>query len=291
LSEAYTYRLPQERETEPRSLIFGRFRVRFAYGRSQDSRAAKARGQDYLALRLNRERLAFVLCDGVSQSFFGDLAAGILGDLLLDWMWDRPITKKTLRSFEQDLTGKLTTWMEQAKLAVEHYRLPPHMPAMVQEVLERKRGLGSETMFACGLVQLPDRAHPEGILQLAWLGDTRLQLWHGAREGTARLNANWDERGRWSTHEGPKGGPLGAYLDTLEGVDRLIAYSDGFLPVADRLALADETALAKFVQDLLESPTSDDVSLLDIAILPEPHPSDCPVMTAIANQPPDLDTL
>jgi hypothetical protein len=278
VTDVYTFRLPQEIETAPSALSYGRFCVRYAYGRSSDSQVSDDPGQDYIAFRINLERLAFVLCDGVSQSFYGDLAARVLGDLLLDWLWDRTSQWCTESEFQSALATQLETWTEKGRKIVDSYRLPKDVPAMVLDVLERKRGQGSETMFVCGLLNLPDRKNKSGSIALAWMGDTRLQLWNGEDQKTRLLKASWDTNQRWSSHGGLKGGAPGTYLTNFEEIDRVIGYSDGLVSVEQKLSQAHEGDLDSLIQKLLQSPTSDDVSLIDLVLLPKTAKTKIPLI-------------
>jgi hypothetical protein len=278
VTDVYTFRLPQEIETAPSALSYGRFCVRYAYGRSSDSQTSDDLGQDYIAFRINLERFAFVLCDGVSQSFYGDLAARVMGDLLLDWLWDRSPKWRTEREFQSTLASQLEAWTEKGKQIVGSYRLPEDVPTMVADVLERKRDQGSETMFVCGLLNLPDRKNKRGSIALAWMGDTRLQLWMGEDQKTDLLNASWDTNQRWSSHGGLKGGTPGTYLTNFEEVDRVIGYSDGFVSVEQKLSQANEADLDSLIQKLLQSPTSDDVSFIDLVVLPKSVKTKIPLL-------------
>jgi hypothetical protein len=282
LTDVYTFRLPQEIETAPSALSYGRFCVRYAYSRSSDSRASDDPGQDYIAFRINLEHLAFVLCDGVSQSFFGDLAARFLGDLLLDWLWDQSADWRTEGGFQSALTSQSEAWTEKGRQIVDTYRLPEDVPAMVLDVLERKRDQGSETMFVCGLLNLPDRKNMLGSIALAWMGDTRLQIWKGDDQKTDLLNASWDTNQRWSSHGGLKGGSPGTYITDFEAVDRVIGYSDGLVSVEQKLSQANEGDLDTFIQKLLRSPTSDDVSLIDLILLPKSVKTKIPLLASLS---------
>lgn len=278
---AYTFRFPQEVETDPSVLTYGRFRVRFAYGRSGDSRKNNDPGQDYMALRLDHERLAFVLCDGVSQSFYGDLAAHVLGDLLLDWLWAQQ-GKLTNDRFQQELTAQLNSWTAQGREAVERFHLPDDLAPMVHGVLEKKRALGSETMFVAGLLTLPGRDLPDGQLCLAWLGDSRLQLHRADLDLTSSLGADFSSEYRWSTHTGVKSGEPGVYIKPPGAAERVLAFSDGLEPVEHLLVEAGEADLGAYIQDLQTSPTSDDISFLDMMLMPEAGREKVPLIAPLA---------
>jgi len=83
-----SHRIDQSQPLPLTTIIGERFSYRFAFDRSADSIKANEPGQDYIAIIASDDRIAFVLCDGVSQSFYGDLAARILGDQLVAWLWE-----------------------------------------------------------------------------------------------------------------------------------------------------------------------------------------------------------
>ena len=83
-----SHRTDQSQQLPLTTVIGERFSYRFAFDRSADSIKANEPGQDYIAIIAADDRIAFVLCDGVSQSFYGDLAARILGDQLVTWLWE-----------------------------------------------------------------------------------------------------------------------------------------------------------------------------------------------------------
>ena len=87
-----TQRVPQTIETPVTFTPVPGAYVRFAYSRSSDSMASQIEGQDYLCFRHNDQKLVFIIADGVGSSFCGNLAARILGDNLLDWLWSADIT-------------------------------------------------------------------------------------------------------------------------------------------------------------------------------------------------------
>src|SRR5258708_34459180 len=103
--------IPQQHETAPSAVRRERFAYRFAYGRSADSRAHDALGQDYLALCDDGARFAFAVCDGVSQSFLGDVAARIIGDELVRRLWTARLSDdaETLRDMLESALAALTT--------------------------------------------------------------------------------------------------------------------------------------------------------------------------------------
>jgi len=248
--------LPQETETPLSWVQRKRFGYRFAYARSSDSKINNDKGQDYLVFREMDQRLAFSLCDGVSQSFFGDLAARILGDALLDWFWEN---YKNNENIVEELLPVLRGLTNRAREMVEQYSLPVEIPVMVRDVLERKRSIGSESTFVSGLLDVR-----ENRLALVWMGDSRLRLWNAKLELTTKLGDTFHTRERWSSHKGLIG-ELHAYASTLKSVRRLAVYSDGLAAFDDRINtfVSDET-LRQLITETETSATSDDVSLIEV---------------------------
>jgi len=261
--------IPQHRDLPVQAASVGPFRIRFLYARSADSREAGQPGQDYLAFRSDGHRLAFALCDGVGQSFYGDLAARFLGDALVEWLWALPEPVSEPEAFRRELAAHLRALTGPASAHLQAVALPGDLPPMVREVLEQKRAMGSETTFVCGCLLEPTPATPQGQLLLAWMGDSRLRLWGQEGERTADLGASWDVAQRWSTRDGPKGGEPGIYVGPLVGIAHVQAYSDGLLSQEDALhPQLEDAALDRLVATLGEEPTSDDISFLQIDYRP-----------------------
>src|SRR6266508_1024083 len=94
-------------ETPLQSKHDGPFEYWHAYSRSADSRASGDTGQDYLTFHVYDGRFVFALCDGVSQSFYGDLAARLLGDMLVNWLAADPACASTSEAFALELADRL----------------------------------------------------------------------------------------------------------------------------------------------------------------------------------------
>ncbi|MGB9890763.1 MAG: protein phosphatase 2C domain-containing protein, partial [Anaerolineae bacterium] len=254
---AETIRIDPARETPVTARQRARFGYRYAYARSADSRAQNEPGQDYLTLREDGVRLAFALCDGVSQSFYGDLAARLLGDALVDWLWERQFPDPG--AFREGLAAFLDGLVEAASAQVAAYPLPEALPPLLRQVLEEKRGLGSETTFIAGLLDTD-----AGLLYLAWMGDSRLRLWGPDGEFTARLGDAFHTQERWSTRRG-RIGELHTAVVPLKELRYLIAYSDG-LARLDKIMTRHfrDASIQAMIDDTLIRPESDDVSFLEI---------------------------
>lgn len=231
---------------------------RFMFARSAESQANGDPGQDFLAYREEGSRLAVVLCDGVSQSFYGDLAARFLGKRLLDWLWAlEPGDEEALR---MQLLNFLAGLVPEAAREVAAVQLPASLPQMLVQVLEEKRALGSETMFTAALF---DRAY--GRVVLASLGDMRTRVWSATgREITVSLGEKHDSSQRWSTLMGPKGQPRVKILD-LRAISSLVLYSDGLASMDDSSVNTISNAiLSRAIQQTFLDPKSDDISFFEI---------------------------
>lgn len=237
------------------------FTFRYAFDRSADSQKAGAPGQDYLTVIAEGKRLAFVLCDGVSQSFYGDLAARILGGSLVDWLWAGDLPPERA-NFEQALEVFLDQLNLTAHAEVENFTLPADLAPMLRTVLDRKRSLGSETTFMAGCL---DQA--QGRVWLAWMGDSRLRIWRDMQERTDLLLGldNFQTRERWSTHRG-RIGTLHTVVLPADEITRLLTYSDGLARLDRRVGSRSPSpaTLEQVISESQKLPVSDDISLLEV---------------------------
>lgn len=251
-------KISQDAETPPSVVETGRFQIRYAYARAAESRAAQEPGQDGLAFACDDRRVAFVLCDGVSQSFFGNIAARILCDGLLSWLID--LEPDLAESVVADALGaRLAEMCPSATVEVDAHPLPL-LPPMVAEVLEQKRRLGSESMFVAGRVDDGKR------LVLAWMGDSRLRVFTREGESSAVSAASFRTEQRWSTRRGQVHGPFNCVVLCLDApVERVVAYSDGLLALDGTSASLSDGELSAMIESTWISPKSDDVSFIEVA--------------------------
>jgi len=259
------------------------FPHRYAYARSSDTRAANEPGQDYLAFRYDARAFVFALCDGVSQSFYGDLAARIIGDALVAWLWDAlPDDASAQRAA---LAEHLRALTERATAQVQQHAIPESVPAMLRDVLEQKRAMGSESIFACGRIDLPSATLPDGRIVLAWMGDARVRLWNGIVERTRELGDTFHTAQRWSTRQGLVGGELNFFAAPLEynqqrQFNLLMVYSDG-LASLDAIPKSPKNATVQtLIADSAETPNSDDISFLEVWFGKMPGTLDAPPLAA-----------
>jgi len=258
-----TIRTNQQLKTPITSIVGKTYSFRYGYERSADSILAGTEGQDYIAIKYDATRIAFALCDGVSQSFFGDIAARILGDAVLDWLWNYQGLRTSSPSiFENQLSMFLDQLTVPARRQVQQFQLPGGLALMLPEVLEKKRALGSETTFVAGTIDFTSRR-----VFLAWMGDSRLRLWDSKQEKSSTLlgNENFQTKERWSSHRGRIGSLHTIILSTSQ-IDRCILYSDGLAKLDRKVGnlIPSSTTLEQLMEDSHHFPASDDISYLEI---------------------------
>jgi len=245
------------------ALIGKKYSFRYGFERSGDSILSDTEGQDYIAINYDYAHMAFALCDGVSQSFFGDIASRLLGNALVEWLWENGgLLDSNRSSFENHLSSFLDQLTDKARQQVQQFQLPAGLALMLPEVLEKKRALGSETTFIAGFINF----NTHRIL-LAWMGDSRLRLWQSNNELSSTLlgNEKFLTRERWSTHRG-RIGTLHTAIVSTQQIDRCLLYSDG-LAKLDRKAgkyIPGTRTLEQLIEDSRHYAGSDDISYLEV---------------------------
>jgi hypothetical protein len=258
--------LPQNTETNIARQRKGNFHYRYAYSRSADTQKANDLGQDFLAFSSHKNRFAFALCDGVSQSFYGDLGASILGTKLLQWFWGLDIRQHHEKASAL-LRNELLLLAEDATSQVSNFIIPDHVPNFVLPALEKKRAIGSESTFVAGVLDKETQT-----ACFAWMGDSRLKVWQGKEEILAPFEGRFLTSERWSTRKGPVG-ELHLITLSLSELDHFTAYSDGLSILDSRFKNRKTNNIPLsdvHINDAIEQsgrlPSSDDISFLDLWI-------------------------
>jgi hypothetical protein len=174
--------------------------------------------------------MAVTQCDGVSQSFFGDLAAEHLCQNLSNYLLTIP-TDQNAKQMHEDLFGYLNQLSIGFREKIETHSIDHIEPAFLRGVLETKRHLGSEAVFSSLL--LDKKSY---LAMLVWAGDSRIRVWKYGREITWAYFSEQEflTQERWSSHKGIVG-QLHLKILSPEDFDQLILYSDGFA-IADNEA-------------------------------------------------------
>ncbi len=253
--------LRQDTETPLTTLITPFGTALYLYIRSADSVEAHTSGQDYVAFRYGERDLAFAVCDGVGQSFMGDLAARLVGNGLVDWLWEleRP---KDEEAFAQAVTAALNALTAHSAEQVRDFRLPEGLPPILVQALEMQRQYGSESMFVAGRIALGDSAP---WVALCWLGDSPVAAIDIAGE-LMDLGPRGHTSERWNALTGVKG-TVHTWVGNAERVARVAGYTDG-LGVEHVPTDAD---LAHLMERWATQPPADDASLFDVRLAPSPQ--------------------
>jgi len=263
LADADYVRLDQSTETPLTTRVTPFGTALYLYNRSNDSVDASTVGQDYLTFRYDRENLAFAVCDGVGQSFMGDLAARILGDGLIDWLFgleDRPADAD---AFSEQITQALNDLAQTSAEQVANYELPTHLPPILKQALEMQRKYGSESMFVAGRIALGGK---KPWVALGWLGDSPVAAIDLNGE-LVDLGPHGSTSERWNATTGVKG-KVHTWVSSAEHVARVAGYTDGLgVEVADVPTDAD---LGRLMELWPTNPPGDDATLFDVRLAPSP---------------------
>lgn len=255
-------RLDQSTETPLTSRIMPFGTALYLYNRSNDSVDAATVGQDYLTFRYDAENLAFAVCDGVGQSFMGDLAARILGDGLIDWLLGLDKRPTDANTFGEMVTQALNDMTETSAEQVASFELPAHLPPILKQALEMQRKYGSESMFVAGRIALGTAPW----VALCWLGDSPVAAIDLNGE-LVDLGPHGSTAERWNATSGLKG-EVHTWVSSAENVARVAGYTDGLgVEVEDVPTDAD---LARLMDIWPENPPGDDATLFDVRLAPSP---------------------
>ncbi len=253
--------LPQDKETPLTTLVTPFGTVLYLYSRSIDSITGGTTGQDYVAFHYDDKNLAFAVCDGVGQSFMGDVAARALGDGLVSWLWEirQPEDAAGFSAAAHEALNDLT---RETKKLVADYALPESLPPILKQALEMQRAYGSESMFVAGRICL---GGPGTWVALCWLGDAPVAA-VDVDGKLVDLSPHGQTSERWNATTGVKG-VIHAWVSHGETIARVAGYTDGLgiegVPV--------DEDLKRIMEHWVLAPPMDDASLFDVRLAPSPQ--------------------
>ncbi|NIA58675.1 hypothetical protein G5716_06900 [Bacillus pacificus] len=253
------YILSQKKETVLQEKKMEHFTYRYSYVRAKETQDLNEGGQDFLTFQDNGTSFIFALCDGVGLSFHGEIAAEFLGMKLVN-LFD------TCQGSELDiatlLNEQLNNWIEEASEKVNAFRLPEQTPWLLRDVLEEKRKQGSEAMFIGGKIELIPNEDKVQIT-IVTHGDSFVQLFQDKENCSNVMKFERNIEKRWSTRRGIIGGELAVFSKTLsrQEVNRIVIHSDGLT----LLKQYNVEEVLKEIERAQNSPTSDDISFLDVS--------------------------
>ncbi|MBX3049095.1 MAG: hypothetical protein KIT46_02190 [Anaerolineales bacterium] len=265
----------------------GNFEIRYAFYPKLELFQGGERGEDYLVFRVEGNRLAFALCDGVGGSYYGSVAAQTVGEILVDTLWKESsvssashggLTKKLL----DVLNARQSKQIADTELRRKTEQLSPNLRKRLVGLQEQS---GSQSNFVCGLVDLD--VENSNSIWLLWLGDARLRVYQQGKLQSPELTGAGQQA--WSSHLGVLG-QIETAAFSLNQVDQIIAYSDGLDPAATLLDRPiSDGDLTKAISDSQQE-KDDDVSFLEIRLLKNNYQSLdelAPRIRSLLNQPPE----
>ena len=282
----------QDEDTSEQISLGSRATARLVSMRCRESREQSLPGQDYAILISNPSgtSLSLCVCDGVGSSYKGNFAARYLAGCLVAWLQKLPALPRHSGKLIRPLHSRLNQWAREAQQTLNDFAIAPGAPELVREVLaELRQTHGSETVFFCGRVDFVTpaasrsafsrRVASPGAAQgvFLWMGNVAARLFITA-DRVIDLGEKKDDAQRWSTARGRRGDLVARGL-TLESFERLLIYTDGLRAIGDRLAVLNADELDAEIQNLLEQPANDDMTVLDIQWLhtdPDPGKEDTP---------------
>ena len=192
----------------------GALTLALGYRRCLDFDETDGAGQDSVVLRISPDFVVGVIADGVSQSFYGDLAADGLATAVADALWagrHRPFDAATF-------DGAMMVAADALRSRVASVALSPGLPPLQRAALERTRAHGSQAVFSAV------RFHPAtGKCDLLQVGDVPAVV--EADGAIERIDAPPD--GRWSSEPRPT---IGLQHRGLAHVTRILLKTDGAGP-------------------------------------------------------------
>jgi hypothetical protein len=187
--------------------------VTLGYRRSTDFDKGDNPGQDFATVRSGEGYVVGVVADGVSQSFYGDLAARYLSRWLTNRLWQERETAPSASRLETELKA---LEREFATEVVEKVQIPEHLAPMLRQSLEDTRGQGSQAVFAAFVLDAR-----ENRLHLYQVGDADA-LVHYPDKPPTLIQAQ--SKGRWSSAGKSK---LQLRKGLYEGASGVVIRSDG----------------------------------------------------------------
>lgn len=229
--------------------------IHLGFRRSTDLDAADKPGQDYAVARGGDGYVVGVVADGVSQSFYGDLAARSVGERLLRYLWEN----RESPPGESAMGEALVSFMGELKEEVEQFPLSETLPSIQRQALETTRRVdGSQAVFSAFILDGVGRS-----LHLYQVGDVVAFARDAETAGGDAEIIKADAKGRWSSTGRTK---MKLQAVRRDGVEAIIIKSDGtkewgatlgrdevneqsFKSVADGLADYDDVSfVAAFVE-------------------------------------------
>lgn len=256
----------QQSDTFITTPLDGRVAARLCSVRCQESQMDAAPNQDYarIVVAPRNAALSFCVCDGVGGSYMGNFAARYLATRLTDYLLQLPGVPRDPRKTAVAIRKQLKVWATDAHNELSLLTLPPTLPSLEREILEEQRNQhGSATVFFAGRVDYGSTASPQVIPALfCWMGNVTARVF-ATPNACQQLGDQDNDRNRWSTLFGQQG-ILTIRVSALSKSEPLVVHTDGLDALGHQLAQLDDQQLQTRIWQLLQMPSNDDMTVLDL---------------------------
>jgi hypothetical protein len=161
--------------------------VSVGYRRCHDFDPANQSGQDFAVVRYTPQFLVGVVADGVSRSFYGQVAATNVAHHLSSELWERRKSPPVDADLEVSLKGLQPRVAEE----LNNIEIPRHLPRVQIETLEKVRLKGTQAVFSAFVFDIRNE-----LLTLYTVGDVAAVI-HCDRQSRRAVES--DKKGRWSS--------------------------------------------------------------------------------------------
>ena len=259
----------QQTDTFVSTSVDGQVAVRLCSVRCQESQMDTAPNQDYarVAFASQGSSLSFCVSDGVGGSFLGNFAARHLAVRMTDYLLSLPGVPRDPRKTAIIVRKQLKAWAAEAQGELSLLGLPAALPSLEREILEEQRNRhGSSTVFFGGRVDYGTSTatrSPQILPALfCWMGNVTARVF--STPGVCQqLGDQENDRNRWSTLFGQEG-ILTIRVSALSRSEPLIIHTDGLDALGHQLAQLDDQQLQTRIWQLLQLPSNDDMTVLDL---------------------------
>jgi serine/threonine protein phosphatase PrpC len=239
----------------------------YLYQRSSD----EAKNEDAVAWRLDpRGLFAFAVCDGVSQSYYGSIAANFLAEALVRHLPEL-VTDLAVppASTAELMRAQLDAWSEDGRQLTEQHQERLEQsgtyalvnPIVREQMEHRRQRHGSQAVFFCGCLDFRPGSGRKSLF--AWMGNVQGQAFDCARKRLLDTARMVNDQNRWTTVHGCRGDLLTRWIAT-EQIDQVLVVSDGLVDVVQELTALSEAEEPRMLQTLRSHEFPDDASLLSV---------------------------
>jgi len=241
--------------------------IRYGYKRklSRTQKMENSKGEDYLVFKSEKLRTIFVLCDGISSSYYGNLGSQLVGELILGWLWEN-FDGERVEDTAKEL-GEYLNNEDFSSTIVKNKKLPEAEGFLGGSLKKRREEIGTQSNFVCGVIDHASGRDGTDSIGLFILGDAKLHLFEHSGEKDNRFQHDYSSDEAWSSKDGVFG-EIHAY-QFFDGIDSIIAHSDGLDPVVSSLKPGLPEGNIEEFFSIAQAQKDDDISFLEIKLTGE----------------------